>query len=513
MLKSGTIFTDEFLIFFVYRRKEVRNMVWSQRAARVCLPMIAFCLLIFGWWLVTNEDAYAGYDTTAPKLNGVTFSKSVIKPGILKVTLDITEEETGTSFCQMQFNGKSGDSAHFIGTEFNWRKSSKFTGKHTVYLKVSSRTRSEPHYLCVVDLADQAGNSNWYSWHIEEDQVRPDSESAKDVLINGKACTNEYVTVKDEFDVDFQTYITNSATTAKIKAMPEGQAASILFDSGNSIAKKEWFDAIKGKNKTLVFSNDGIQWVFNGKNIVNPTKDIDLHIKIKRASGDQYDDPNDVIEIAFADNGLLPGKARIRLRAGYISTLMNINHEAFLYYINQYAASLESDDVTSIPDGSKYWCEFYVTHNSDFVVSSKKIKTTTVVSGGTVRIVSGKKKTAAFAKAKNKKNVVIPATAKIKGKVYKVTRIEKKAFTGKRIRTVTVGKNVKKISKYAFKGSKATKMIVKSKKLSDVKGSLKGSRIKTIKVKVGSKKANKKYVKKYKKLFRKSYSGKKVSLK
>ena len=69
------------------------------------------------------------------------------------------------------------------------------------------------------------------------------------------------------------------------------------------------------------------------------------------------------------------------------------------------------------------------------------------------------------------------------------------------------------MKKNAFKGSKATKMIVKSKKLSDVKGSLKGSRIKTVKVKVGSKKANKKYVKKYKKLFRKSYSGKKVSVK
>ena len=78
-----------------------------------------------------------------------------------------------------------------------------------------------------------------------------------------------------------------------------------------------------------------------------------------------------------------------------------------------------------------------------------------------------------------------------------------------------IGKNVRVIEKNAFKGSKATKMIVKSKYLTkaSVKGSLKGSKIKTVQVKVGKKKDNKKYVKKYKKIFTKKNAGKKVKVK
>ena len=44
-------------------------------------------------------------------------------------------------------------------------------------------------------------------------------------------------------------------------------------------------------------------------------------------------------------------------------------------------------------------------------------------------------------------------------------------------------------------------------------GAFKGAKVKTVKVKVGSKKANKKYVKKYKKIFKKKNSGKKVRVK
>ena len=57
-------------------------------------------------------------------------------------------------------------------------------------------------------------------------------------------------------------------------------------------------------------------------------------------------------------------------------------------------------------------------------------------------------------------------------------------------------------------------MTVRSRKLTgkSVKNSLKGSKIKTVKVRVGSKKLNKKYAKKYKKIFRKKNSGKKVKI-
>ena len=66
----------------------------------------------------------------------------------------------------------------------------------------------------------------------------------------------------------------------------------------------------------------------------------------------------------------------------------------------------------------------------------------------------------------------------------------------------------------AFKRSKATKLIVKTKRLkkATVKNSLKGSKIRTIQVKVGKKSLNKKYVKKYKKIFTKKNAGKKAKV-
>ena len=122
--------------------------------------------------------------------------------------------------------------------------------------------------------------------------------------------------------------------------------------------------------------------------------------------------------------------------------------------------------------------------------------------------------TVALAKAANKKSVKIPSTVTIKGKKYNVTKINAKAFKGKKIRTITIGKNVKTLSKNAFRGSKATRLIIKSKKLTkkSVRGSLYKSKIKRAQVKVGKKKINKKYRKRYRKSFTRKNAGKKIKI-
>ena len=143
-------------------------------------------------------------------------------------------------------------------------------------------------------------------------------------------------------------------------------------------------------------------------------------------------------------------------------------------------------------------------------------------------------------KAAAKASIAVPATITVNKVKYKVTAIAPKAFyKNKKIRkvtvgsniitigaqafskcpklkTMTIGKNVKKIGAKNFSGSKKLKTLtIKTKKLTKagVKNSLKGSKIKTVKVKVGTKKVNKKYVKKYKKFFTKKNCGKKVTVK
>ena len=161
-------------------------------------------------------------------------------------------------------------------------------------------------------------------------------------------------------------------------------------------------------------------------------------------------------------------------------------------------------------------------YDTDITPRSKLAKNqTSIIAAGTNHNVGGSiytvlsGNTVAFTKSKNAKSVTVPATVVIAGKTFNVIQINTNAFRGKKIRTVTIGKNVNTIKAGAFKGSKATKLMVKSKMLTkqSVKNSLKGSKIKTIKVKVGKKSDNKKFVKKYKKIFTKKNAGKKASVK
>lgn len=155
----------------------------------------------------------------------------------------------------------------------------------------------------------------------------------------------------------------------------------------------------------------------------------------------------------------------------------------------------------------------------------------------------------------------VPSSVKIDGRTYKVTAIADKAFSGAKVTSVTVGSNVKTVGKYAFNGctklkkvtlgsrvtslgayafkgckvlasvtipakvskigasafygcSKLKTVTVKSKllKKANVKGCLKGSKVSTVKVAVGSKSANKKYVASYKRVFTAANCGKKVTV-
>lgn len=109
--------------------------------------------------------------------------------------------------------------------------------------------------------------------------------------------------------------------------------------------------------------------------------------------------------------------------------------------------------------------------------------------GGSMYVVTSAS-TASLVKAPSKKSFTLPATVGIAGKTFNVTGINVRAFAGTKVKTLTV----------------KTKGLTKA----SVKYSLKGSKIKTVKVKVGKKKTNKKYVKKYKKYFTKKNCGKKV---
>lgn len=121
--------------------------------------------------------------------------------------------------------------------------------------------------------------------------------------------------------------------------------------------------------------------------------------------------------------------------------------------------------------------------------------------------------TVTYTSTKNKKvtKAVVPDNVKINGKKYKVTAIAPYAFkNNKKLKKITIGKNIRKIGKYAFYGCKNLKSIkiktVKLKKKSIGKNAFKKIN-KKAKFKVPKKK-----LKLYKKLIKKAKAPKTVKI-
>ncbi len=129
----------------------------------------------------------------------------------------------------------------------------------------------------------------------------------------------------------------------------------------------------------------------------------------------------------------------------------------------------------------------------------------------TYKITSTGSRTVSFCKGKKDTvSVTIPDTVKIQGKTYKVNAVAENAFKGcKKLKSVTVGKNVTSIGKNAFSGCSGLKKItVKTAKLKSVgKNALKGIH------KKAAIKVPKSRLEKYKKLFKGKGQKKTVKIK
>lgn len=145
--------------------------------------------------------------------------------------------------------------------------------------------------------------------------------------------------------------------------------------------------------------------------------------------------------------------------------------------------------------------------------ASVKVGKKVTVSGSKYKVTAtGTNRAVTFTGSKSVKSVTIPASIKISGKAYKVTAIANNAFKGnKKLAKVTIGANVKKIGKNAFKGcSNLKKIIIKTKKLTAKtvgKNAFKGINKKAVV------KAPKNKIKSYNKIIKAKGAGKGVKVK
>ena len=477
-----------------------------------------------------------GVDYSYPKMK--TFSlenDSVAKPGMVRVRVNAVDDVgiTNIHVILERYNSEDDGRSFAISDSRETGNVKEFDGY--IDVPISMQNIDGSYFISNISISDTSGNisSYWATEFSKDDKGWFYACNAGPDLSYYYVDTLPSVEVHEEFDIDFETSMTNTNLKSKLENMEEGKTARVLINS-SSIAKAEIFKAIQGEDKTVIFYFDNYQWVFNGKDITDP-KDVDLSIRFEQISGDVYGSVDPLMKIIFPDNGVLPGKANIRIKSDYTYNQYRLTGSMYLYYQNdENTLYIENNgNPQYILDDTNHWCYFDLTHNSSFVLSGRNLgKEVTAIKTGKVLLRSGatftdsktgnkykivtKGKTVALSRAgKNIKAVVVPATVSYKGVNYKVTQVNANAFMKKNIRTVTIGKNVKIIRKYAFKGSKATKVILKTKLLKKayVKGCLKGSNIKIVQVKVSSRKSlNKTYVKQYKNYFTKKNAGKKATV-
>lgn len=452
-------------------------------------------------------------DRTPPIVNSIEIlTKSVTKPGIVKVKLDISDDRGIYGFNIGFSNLTNKNGLGTFGTPLANVNNNLNGVKHfqgVIELPVPQYVSEGTYVMDGFGVLDSV-NSGWnisrngriYGIQYDEDGYFYYIENEKQYI--GPPLTVE---VKSEFDVAFETVLTNTNLPSRLRDMPEGKTALVpvpnpgylnnIIGSGN-VAKKEVFEAIKGYNKSIIFYSDYYQWVFNGKDITNP-KDVNLTIGLDKYSGAEYDIEGDILRISFPDNGVLPGKANIRIKSDYVYSLYSLNKHLYLYYDNTSNDTLDLEATSNMQyvlDGSDHWCYFDITHNSKFLVSGtklqkKKEKKQMIVSMNYkgVHYLFDNKHRAALAEcpSNNKRtSITIPDKVKCGKYTYKVTVILPKAFRkNKKIKSIKIGANVKTIGKEAFLACPKLKSVTGMKGVRSIeKNCFKGcSKLKTITIK------------------------------
>lgn len=234
-------------------------------------------------------------DSTAPELISYEYDYNKLQiPDSLTVTMDIKEEESGFSSFFGRAYFKSDDGKYHKETVISSAVNNQgtvMTNKGSVRLDFGDEeTFTGKIYLYKIELKDNVGNSSTYT------------------VENGNLDKKEFSVSRIEKNYTLTTRTSKKDYIDEISKLQDGSTVLCHVERGNQIIEKELFDAIKGKDITITFmsiykgsseitssgeissatSTTGIQWIINGKDVVNETKDIDMTIKISKKKYSKY---------------------------------------------------------------------------------------------------------------------------------------------------------------------------------------------------------------------------------
>lgn len=190
---------------------------------------------------------------------------------------------------------------------------------------------------------------------------------------------NSSITIEKEDALSDILYLDNDKITLEILKQIEESEENITITinaENDPIIDSALFEAIKDANKNVIIKYKNTQWIFNGKDITDP-KEINVSVSVYNTNNTQDEaDINAMLEgavvIDFAKNGQLPGKCLIRVQATEsVNEIIN-KDKAYVYYYDEENKKFEKVMLQAMLTSDNYY-EFYINHNSKYVMTAEEI--------------------------------------------------------------------------------------------------------------------------------------------
>ena len=322
--------------------------------------------IIYGWedadlpnevsFTIMNENIE---DEKAPILHEVSVNKKEVHAlGLITVNLTVSDDVSGVEWLYVEFvnqeNGRSINESYYVDEPIK-------DGIISFDIEINEFEPNGVFELDHIQIRDTSGNRIIYGW---EDVDLPNEVSFA------------VVNTVDTENGNIVTSTNNSELAEDIDKMEDGGTANIYYGNDATLTE-DVFEAVAGTDKKLLLSSDGIQWEFDGKTVeADKAKALDLNVDINVDSDSSSDNAGDIEEalgeknsiiVNFADNGELPGPAKIRIKMDHVfKEYVGTENLYVYYYDNTTGEFVEVASKLKITADS--YLEFTITHNSDFVI-------------------------------------------------------------------------------------------------------------------------------------------------
>ena len=351
--------------------------------------------------MVTNNNTA---DITAPTVTSISMGATSIEtPGETAVIVEATDDLSGALSAEIYFTNPTTGKRLYVGV------SSTYWGYEGEIYKEIAYSDGKMHGKLTVDQYVGTGE-----YVIDYIRIRDKAENVKVYYGKGSssyayALTNNPDQLLPSAIEEIKVSVINTGKTPDIVTTTASanfinEIANVV-DDGNIVAdfsnnpdiSSDVFTTIAGTNKEVTFTSSGISWQFNGADVdPSAAKNINLAVDIKTADQDTSTAGESIKKLAgegssalilhFADNGQLPGKATIRVKADY--TLRN-----YLGYTGLDVYYWDSTNNVLVPIASNVSIDnngdilFDITHCSYYVIVGRQEGSTPAIYDPTVAFI------------------------------------------------------------------------------------------------------------------------------